>query len=193
MPETDHFAVQPNALHDRLGGKLPLRSAASLFRFHKGSLSQSLIHQIKYGGHGYLAKIIGRYIGLKMKYSSFFQDIDGIIPVPLSRRKLTQRGFNQSFLLAKGISTETGIHVLSTGVKRIVHTSSQTGLSRFERIQNLSHAFRLNENKRFNDCHHLLIVDDVLTTGATIESCCLAITKRLPEVQFSVVTVCLAI
>lgn len=125
---------------------------------------------MKYKGIKEIGRELGRIYALSIKGSGFFNDIDLIIPVPLHPLKMRSRGFNQSHLIAEGISEVTGIKVDATSLSRISLTGTQTKKSRYDRWINVEGIFSINNHDKLKG-RHVLIVDDVITTGSTIESC----------------------
>ncbi len=164
---------------------LPLHYAYSHIIYGKGAGADALLAAIKYHHRPDLARLMGRFMGAELVEAGFFCDIDGIVPVPLHWRKRLLRGYNQSQQLALGLGEASGIPVCTRVVMRKVDNPSQTRVSGDAgRRENVEGIFR----GRATHLKHILLVDDVLTTGATIVSCARAITECNPEVKFSVVT-----
>ena len=151
-------------------GRLPVTAGTSLFRFEKGSAYQSLIHELKYRGNRNAGLYLGRLLGQQL-YQSIFRECDLLVPVPLHPRRLRMRGYNQSELIARGVSEIISIPVYPDLIRRKQYQSSQTSLSRTERFTNVENAFVLNRSSP--DLHNkkILIIDDIVTTGATLEAC----------------------
>lgn len=148
------------------------------------------MHQLKYKGQKELGVFMGKYYGNQLRESPFFQSIDLIIPVPLHPRKRRQRGFNQSTQFGIGLAEEMQIPCLDDCLIRKQYTSTQTKKGRWARFENVEAAFDLHRPERIQG-KHLLLIDDVLTTGATLEACGLNLLK-IPEVKLSIVTLALA-
>lgn len=147
---------------------MPVRDAESLFVFESGSPVQDILHAVKYQNAQELALRLGQLLGAKLQEHA--PDLpDLLVPVPLHPKKKKARGYNQSELLARGISSATGIPVDAELLIRNRHTPSQTGMDRTERWQNTSGAFECN--KRIKAGTHIALVDDMITTGATLEAC----------------------
>ncbi len=150
-------------------GRLPLEYGAALYWFRKEGLVQNLIHNIKYKGQKAGAVLAGNEFG-KALIKTNLNKPEVVIPVPLHKSKLRKRGFNQSYYFAKGIGKVLEIPVESQVLSRKRATSTQTRKSRLERWENVEHVFAI-KNKEPVIGKHALLVDDVVTTGATLESC----------------------
>ncbi len=170
MPKTGFGDKDTNPVSKIFWGRVPVRAGTALFRFEKGSAYQTLLHDLKYRGNWKAGLYLGRLLGQELKHT-VFSDCDLIIPVPLHRLRLKQRGFNQSEIIARGASEITGIPVLSHLIGRKRNVRSQTKMSRQERFENMATAFTLCSFAQ--DLHEkkILIIDDVITTGATLEAC----------------------
>jgi len=142
------------------------------------------LEKLKYQHRPDIGTKLGRNIGQELKAKGFFSDIDAIVPVPLHWKRWITRGYNQSTQLANGISAVTGLPVEEHLVRRIRNNTTQTGMNSSQRQDNVENIFLSRET-----CyHHLLLVDDVLTTGATLTSCAQSILRQNPKVRFSVLT-----
>ena len=170
MPRTNYHTRKDNPVERIFWGKMPLEHATAYFFYHKGSDFRRILHQLKYGGRKDLGVTMGRFIAAELAVSGFFRDIDVIIPIPLHPRKQKLRGFNQSECVARGVAAVTGIAIDTTSVVRCKYTDTQTRKSAYERWENVDGIFRLQCPERFSG-KHILIIDDVLTTGATITAC----------------------
>ncbi|MEL7021725.1 MAG: phosphoribosyltransferase family protein, partial [Bacteroidota bacterium] len=138
-----------------------------------------------------IAVELGKYYGRQLKDSPHYQSLDGIVPVPLHPRKQRMRGYNQSIEFAKGLSVSLGIPCYNRGLIRTTFTQTQTRKNRFERLDNVSEVFKLGHSQKLAG-KHLLLVDDVLTTGATLEACGQVLLK-LPAVKLSMLTLAIAV
>lgn len=170
MPRTDFHLLKDNPVERMFWGKVPLERAAVYFFYQKGSAYRHLLYKLKYEGRKDVGETMGRFMAEELKKAGFFQGIDVVVPVPLHPRKLRKRGYNQSEYIARGVASVTGIAVDSSSVARIRETDSQTRKSAYERWENVKGIFRLSAPERFVG-KHVLIVDDVLTTGATTTAC----------------------
>ncbi|MCF8267604.1 MAG: ComF family protein [Ignavibacteriales bacterium] len=142
----------------------------SAYLFEKDTHIQTLLHKIKYSGYFRAGTTIGRHIGSEFGRLIAQFNADEIIPVPLHRLKYSERGYNQSYHIAVGLSRIIGVPVNKRGIKRIIHTKSQTGMTAKERVQNVKGAFTLSKN--YNpEGKTIILLDDVITTGSTINEC----------------------
>ncbi|MBN2774930.1 MAG: ComF family protein, partial [Prolixibacteraceae bacterium] len=145
---------------------------------------QKLIHFLKYKGLKEIGFEIGKHFGFEMAESGCFSDIDMIIPVPLHPKKLKKRGYNQSEWIAKGFAFGLKKPVNTDSLHRIVFTSTQTRKTRFERWKNVEGIFEVTEPDKFYN-KHILLVDDVITTGSTLEACAFSM-QKIPGIKISV-------
>ena len=151
-------------------GRIPVRAGTALFRFEKGSAYQSLIHKLKYKGNWKTGLYLGRLLGQKLQGGPC-SECDLIVPVPLHPKRLRQRGYNQSEFIARGISEVLGIPVKRKVIRRIKYQRSQTSMNRMERFQNMEGVFSLCKSRVDLQNKKILLVDDLVTTGATLEAC----------------------
>ncbi|MDR0768594.1 MAG: ComF family protein [Dysgonamonadaceae bacterium] len=176
LPKTNYHLNVENPATARFAGKIPLVKAASYLYYNKGGISQTLIAEIKYKDNRDLGEWMGAFVAKEWLPSGFFSGIDCLIPVPLHPSKERQRGFNQAEAIAAGISRITNIPVDTENVFRTRANVSQTKKDSFERWKNTVGLFDVKNPDAFKD-KHILIVDDVLTTGSTIESVAQSILK----------------
>ena len=165
------------------------RAAAYLF-YEKDHPVQQLIHRMKYADQPRIGYQLGRQAAIEMQYTDFFDEIELIIPIPLHPRRLRERGYNQSEYIARGISEVTGIPVDTTHVMRVRHTPQQAMQSGEERKQNVAEAFAVIHPEQLYR-KHILIVDDLVTTGETMRSCLKAM-RRCRGAKFTVFALCKA-
>ena len=187
LPETNFERHPGNPVEKKFLGRLPLTAATAMYYFTRESLIQRLIHQFKYKANKDLGLQLGRLLGSSIKESGRF-DADALIPLPLYSHKERKRGFNQSEVLCNGISEQLGIPVLTNAIIRPQHTETQTRKGRIERWKNIEGKFILKEPHSITG-KHLLLVDDVITTGATLESCGSELLKA-SGTQLSVACLC---
>jgi ComF family protein len=159
-----------NPVEQLFWGRCELERAASYSYYNRGTRIRKLIHNLKYKGISEIGTELGRIYGYILRDSGFLSDIDLIIPVPLHRSKEKLRGFNQSELIAEGLSASSGLPVGKRILLRCRETQTQTRRSRYERWINVEGIFELTAPEKIAG-KHILLVDDVVTTGSTIESC----------------------
>lgn len=189
MPETG-FELHPgNPVEKLFWGRLKLEAATAQFYFTKESLMQHLMHQLKYKGNKELGLQLGRIMGDQLKRSNRFA-ADALIPLPLFPDKEKKRGYNQATILCEGIAETTGIPVIKHAIVRPQHTETQTKKSRVERWKNIEGRFMLADPEVVLN-KHLLLVDDVVTTGATLESCG-EVLQKAEGVTLSIASLCIA-
>ena len=176
LPKTNYHNQPENRLENFLGGKFPFERAAAFCYFYKTGSLQKIIHEFKYRSNPGLAALMGRLYGNDLKNSDFLKGIDYLIPIPLHPKKLKQRGYNQAEEICKGISEVTAIPISSSCIQRVINNPSQTKRTRTERWDNTDGIFALTEVSTLEN-KHILLVDDVITTGSTLE----AIMKILPS------------
>lgn len=170
LQPSDYHLQAENPIKDHFYGKIPITHGAALYHFVKSGRVQSIMHNLKYRKMPYIGIELGKILGEKLRESPYYQDIDVVIPIPLHPKKLMKRGFNQSEKVALGLAESMGISVETKAVKRIVNTPSQTTLSRADRLENVKDAFQVTESPSMKE-KSILLVDDVLTTGATLAVC----------------------
>lgn len=170
LPRTDLHLKPENAMADACRRVFSPKRATAFINYHKEGKYRALLHILKYGRGAKVGVVMGRMMAAELMGSGFFEGVDCLVPIPLHPAKQRKRGYNQSELIAQGISLVTGIPVDSTSVVRCKNTLSQTGKSRYQRQESMRDAFRLLHPQRFEG-KHILLVDDVFTTGATINAC----------------------
>ena len=190
MPRTNYHCAKDNPVERMFWGKIPLVRATSYFFYHKGSDFRRVLHQLKYGGRKDIGEAMGRFMAEELAATNFFGGVDIIVPVPLHPRKQRMRGYNQSECIARGVSSVAGIPMDVFSVIRKKHTETQTRKSTYERWENVNGIFLLRYPERFVG-KHILIVDDVLTTGATTTACADAF-QGVEGVRISILTLAMA-
>ena len=170
MPSTGFSNCDRNPVSEIFWGRVRVKAGTSLFKFEKGSAYQTLLHDLKYRGNKRAGIYLGCLLGQEIKHTSL-SDCDLMVPVPLHRHRFRQRGYNQSEIIARGASLITGIPVADHLIKRYRYRGSQTTMNRQERFENMASAFTFCDYNA--DLHEkkILLIDDVVTTGATLEAC----------------------
>jgi ComF family protein len=187
LPRTGFEWATDNPTNQSFWGRTPVVFAASGYYYRKGELLQTLIGMLKYKQRQDVGVFLGGLTGKLIQNSPFFETPDLIIPVPLHPRKFRLRGYNQCDYIAKGISAEIGVPVFDKVLMRDVYNPSQTKKTRFERWENVSGIFKVAQPELLIG-KHILLVDDVITTGSTLEACCLPI-SQITGTKVSIVTV----
>lgn len=190
LPRTRMHLLPNNEVEKGLWGKLPIERASSYLFYAKGGDVRKLLFEMKYYGNAELGRFLGRCMAADLLSSGFFQGVDGLLPVPLHPDKRKKRGYNQSEMLAEGISAITGIPICRDWLVRIRYSDTQTRKGNYERWMNVKDVFECKAGD-VCDGKHILLIDDVLTTGATIVACADAL-SRLPHLRLSVLTLALA-
>ncbi|MBI1343974.1 MAG: ComF family protein [Terrimonas sp.] len=188
LPETNFIFHANNPVEKIFWGRLPLVQAAAQYYFTKESLIQQLMHELKYRGNRNLGLQLGRLMGLSLLQTNRFNDIDALVPLPLYPARERKRGYNQAALLCEGITAVTGIPILNNIVSRPQPTVTQTQKTRIERWQNIAGKFRLDDPDSASG-KHLLLIDDVVTTGTTLEACGQELLK-IGNGRLSIATLC---
>lgn len=170
LPETGYHHVADNETALRFAGRVPFTHATTLAYFTADGLLQHLLHGLKYRGKKEIGLYLGRRLGEELRDAGWAEVPDMIIPVPLHKAKEAMRGYNQSVLIAEGISQKLHIPVCIDILQRVKNTESQTHKTRAERAENMLDTFRVGKKGMLTN-KHILLCDDVLTTGATLEAC----------------------
>ncbi len=189
FPYTNFHLDADNEMAKLFWGRVMIENAASFFYFRKGSPYQHIIHEIKYHNQKKLGKDMGRWFGCELKNTPF-SDADIIVPVPIHYSKLKKRGYNQSELIADGLSEAINLPVEPKALIRTVNTDTQTRKSRYERWTNVEGIFKVISPHKLRG-KHILLVDDVVTTGATLEACASAV-LAVENTKVSVLTLACA-
>lgn len=176
LPKTGYELNEDNPLARIFYGKVRLKAVTACFFFSKEGKVQHLIHELKYKGNKEAGMFLGQELGKTIKEAPLYQGIDYLIPVPLHPKKEKQRGYNQSLMIAQGISEVTDIQIGDGFLVRSVNTSTQTHKNKEERWQNVKDIFELRHSERLEG-KYVLLIDDVLTTGATLEACAMKLSS----------------
>ena len=169
LPKTNFHLDAINPIIKHFWGKVPVHAATAYYFFNKGEKVQELIHALKYRNKPEVGHKIGRLLGYDLKASTLFKDIEAIVPVPLHANKIAIRGYNQSEQLAIGLVEAYNISCTNLLIRN-KHTETQTHKHRFERFVNVNSVFEIN-NMESAVNKHILLVDDVITTGSTLVAC----------------------
>jgi ComF family protein len=190
IPLTNHHTIEHNEVMQKFYGRIPLEFGSALFYFHKKGIVQEMIHQLKYKGHEEISETVGNWYASELKDLEPIKNIDYIIPVPLHKKRLRERGYNQVEGFGKALSENLAIPYDDLLLYRKLHTKTQTKKDLLGRADVISTVFDVD----FSEAHHgkhFLLIDDVITTGSTLEACSRALLK-IPEVKISIVCMAMA-
>ncbi len=190
LPFTN-FHLQPdNVVARQFWGKLNIEAAYAMYYFTKGGKVQNLLHHLKYKNMPQIGKVLGVMAGEQLIKSELFKQIDMVIPVPLHKRRMRERGYNQSARFGEGLAQKLNAQLLENNLIRIRHTDTQTHKSRFERFENMKEVFSVGDPNELMG-KHILLVDDTVTTGSTLEACGIELLK-IQGIKLSIATVAYA-
>ena len=178
LPRSLHYQDMENPIAKLFWGKIKLEMALSAFTFIKKGKAQRLMHELKYKGNTKVGELMGVELGKEIDKAEIADKVDVVVPVPLHKKKLKQRGYKQSEFIAIGVAKVLKCEMNTDLLKRMEHSESQTKKSKYERWENVGSAFTLTDASQYIG-KHILLVDDVVTTGATLEACC----KKLKEIE----------
>lgn len=187
LPFTSIGNTPGNEMERHFWGKFPVERASSLFYYAKGGVVASILYGMKYHGRREVCRQMGNWLASELSVTGFFDGIDFLIPVPLHLHRLQHRGYNQSELLAVGISDRTDIPIRSDVLVRTHNNRTQTHKSGYERWQNTDGLFTAAPQAVSLAHKHIVLVDDVLTTGATLTACA-DVLSSVPGIRISIVT-----
>jgi len=186
LPQTDYHLYKNNKIEKIFYGRSKIKFASSFLFFYKNGLSQNLIHKLKYKGHQEIGTLMGFWYGLKLKGESNL-DFDFIVAVPLHKKKEKKRGYNQVDTFGKALSEVFKAKYSKDNLVRIYKSETQTKKSRFARWLNVKEIFNLSDDKLFAN-KKVLLIDDVVTTGATLDACCHELNKS-KGIEISIITI----
>ncbi|NCQ58919.1 MAG: ComF family protein [Flavobacteriales bacterium] len=186
LPLANYTAVEGNQVEKSFYGRIPLTAATALLLFTKNSKVQQLIHQLKYKGFEEIGTYLGDWLGEELVKSGRFKSTDMVIPVPLHPKKLKIRGYNQVEKFGKSLAKQLHAQYVDDKLLKITTTESQTHKHRSERVSNVNEIFVLADTDYFKN-RQVLLIDDIITTGATLESCCRELLK-VKGIKISIAT-----
>lgn len=187
LPRTTYqFTPYDNPMSQLFWGLAPVSQAAAMFFYEPHSEAAHVVYNLKYGNRPDIGEDIGRLMAEEMKMAGFFDSVNILIPVPLSSKRKRQRGYNQSEMLCRGIREITGIPIETKALRRKHFRQSQTHLMRHQRQANVSEMFELHASAGLEG-KHILLVDDICTTGATLAACA-NVLSEIPRIRISVLT-----
>lgn len=190
MPFTQHHLDDQNETAKRFAGRLPLEHASSALYFHKEGIVQGLIHNLKYKGVEEIGDLIGKWYAQDIKDVEILKTVTDVIPVPLHKKKLAERGYNQVAGFGKALAEGLGTNYNDSILLRTHYTRTQTKKNLEARAEIISDAFDIDSTV-IKEGKHFLLVDDVITTGATLEACGRALLK-IPNSKLSIITMAYA-
>lgn len=190
LPKSNYHKIPESELIQVFAGRVPLINASSFYLYEKSGKIQKLLQAIKYQDQSKLAEFLGEEYGKQLIIDGTYQDVDYIIPIPLHINKLKARGYNQSECFAKGLAKALIKEMNTTCLFRAVDTKTQTKKNKYQRWENVEGIFQLNETENLEN-KHVLLVDDVVTTGATIEAAWDAL-RKVNGIKLSVASIAFA-
>lgn len=186
LPIICYNTIEKNKMEAIFYGKIPVEEVCSFLAYTPQGKAQQLIHQLKYKGHQEIGTFLGTWFGHLLQTTQKFNTVDVIIPVPLHKRKLQQRGYNQLSLFGKSLSKALHIPFLENVLVRVTDTNTQTNKNRLERFYTIQTKFQLTKEEPLQH-KHILLIDDVITTGATLLACS-EVLKNVEGVTISIAT-----
>ena len=190
LPKTGYEKKTDNPVSQLFWGRVKVEQATAFCSFDKGGLMQHFMHQLKYKGAKEVAVRLGQLLGNDLILQETYREIDLLIPVPLHPKREYKRGYNQSAEIAKGMSAAMEKELVTGNLIRNLYSATQTNKGRFERWQNVKELFLVQNPEKLQG-KHLLLIDDVVTTGSTLEACAQVLLK-IPGVKVSIATIACA-
>ncbi len=170
LPKTNYHNEKDNPVSQLFWGRVNIENATSYYYFYKGSKFQRLIHRLKYQGQKEIGFELGKCLGAVLSFATLYDDVEIIVPVPLHPKREKKRGYNQSDWIANGMAESMKIPVDTKLLYRAIASETQTRKSRFERWENVESIFKLRDKEALKN-KHIILIDDVVTTGSTLEAC----------------------
>jgi len=190
LPVTNFHFENDDYVLKTFYGRAKIEQATALLRFEKKSITQQLIHNLKYKGYQEIGVFLGKWLGEELKELDAYKSIDIVIPVPLHKKKLRKRGYNQVTKFGQEIALQLDVDYYDDVLIKITNTASQVNKSRFSRWINNEELFAI-QNKEKIQGKHILLVDDVITTGATMEAC-ISVLNKAENVKISLASMAIA-
>jgi ComF family protein len=190
LPQTNFHLQADNIVAQQFWGKIKLEAGYALYYFAKGGKVQNLMHHFKYKGMQQIGNLLGDVAGAQLIKNDLFAGVDYIIPVPLHKSRLKERGYNQSACFAQGLAGKLNAVVEENNLIRTRATQTQTHRSRFARFENMQEVFAVVDPEKLKG-KHVLLVDDIVTTGSTLEACAIPLLK-IPGLKLSIATIAYA-
>ena len=191
LPLTGYHLVDFNPVEQLFAGKVPVEHATGYFFYERGSRHAAILHSIKYHNNPHLGEWLAGRFAAELEAVGWFGDVEAVVPVPLHRSKLAARGYNQSEYVARGLASVAGCRVERL-VKAVKRHETQTHKGQYERQLNIAGVFRATQWAGDFAGKHILLVDDVVTTGATLLSCAEALKHAVPDIRISIATLAVA-
>ena len=190
LPITNFHFDNNDSVQKALYGRAKIENGTALFRFEKKGNVQRLIHNLKYKDHEHIGFVLGNWLGGELKTLESYKNIDAVIPVPLHKNKLRKRGYNQVALFGQQVAEALNADYLDDVLVKVTNTKSQVNKKRLARWTNSDELFTL-KNMEAIDNKHILVVDDIITTGATLEAC-ISILNQAKNIKISIATMAIA-
>lgn len=190
MPYTEFHSQKENPVLQTFYGRVHIANATALLHYKKNSMVQQLIHQLKYKGKQEIGTLLGNMLGERLKTELDFKTIDYIIPVPLHKKRLRKRGYNQVTTFGKQLATHLNAEYVDRILVKVQNIKTQAFKKRAARWMTAQHSFEITDTTTLAG-KHILLVDDIITTGATLEACALAL-QKIPNIKISVATMSIA-
>lgn len=190
LPRSYFHLADDNLVEKLFWGRVNVKRASSFLLYTKGGVVKNILHSIKYRNNKELGYELAKLYSSDLKEVNFFDHIDVVIPVPLHDKKFQLRGYNQSEWIAKGFSESLSAELVTDNLFKRIHTSTQTKKGRYDRWKNVGEVFDIRDKALFEQ-KNILLVDDVLTTGATLEACA-NVLSQVEGITLNVVTLAYA-